>query len=169
MLYLPAIGLGILTIFCLTLRETRPSLLLQRELKLVCKQFPEHDLRILNPDAAPGLKALITVTLFRPLRLLFTEPIVMAVAFMGSVTCALFYLQAESIPLVFGTYGWSDATASLGFVPVALGCMASFVVRFLDHRKLRRVTQAHGKVEAEDKLTGFAIAAPCLAFGRSKF
>ncbi|KAF2718168.1 putative MFS multidrug transporter [Polychaeton citri CBS 116435] len=162
---IPAIGLGILLCFCFTLKKTRPSLLLRREAKILQKRLPTRQIQILNPDAAPGLRILVAVTLVRPIRLLFTEPIVMAVAFMGSVTCALFYLQAESIPLVFETYGWSPATALLGFVPVLLGCLASFVVRFLDQRKLHRVVQSKRRVEPEDKLTGFAIAAPFLSLG----
>jgi hypothetical protein len=149
----------------LTLKETRPSLLLQRQANIVRRKFPSHTIRILNPDAAPGFQALITITLTRPLRLLFTEPIIMAVAFMGSVTCALFYMQAESIPLVFEAYGWSPAAASLGFVPVLLGCLTSVVVRFHDHAKLRRIVQSKRPVEPEDKLTGFAIAAPVLSTG----
>ncbi|QIW96717.1 hypothetical protein AMS68_002235 [Peltaster fructicola] len=164
-LYMPAIGLGILFLFCLTLQETRPSLLLQREVDAARKKLPMPEIKILNPDAAPGLKALIALTLLRPIHLLFTEPIVMAVAFIGTVTCALFYLQAESIPLVFESYGWSPASASLGFIPVILGCLASFFVRFLDQAKLRRVVHSRRRIEPEDKLTGFAIAAPALAFG----
>lgn len=162
-----AIGLGVLFGCCLTLKETRPSLLLQREAAIVRQKLPGHEIRILNPDAAPGFKALITVTLLRPVRLLFTEPIIIAVVCMGSVTCALFYLQAESIPLVFEEYGWSPAAASLGFVPVLLGCVCSFVVRFYDQNKLERIAQSNRPVQPEDKLTGFAIAAPFLSMGES--
>ena len=89
----------------------------------------------------------------------------MAVAFMGSVTCALFYLQAESIPLVFEAYGWSTATASLGFIPILLGCLVSFCTRFYDHDRLAKIVKSGRSIEPEDKLTGFSLAAPCLAGG----
>jgi hypothetical protein len=121
----------------------------------------------LNPDAAPDFKILIMVTLLRPLRLLFTERIVMAVSFMGSITCALFYLQAESLLLMFEAYGWSTATASLGFIPILLGCLTSSFTRFFDHHRLSMITKSGRSVEPEDKLTGFAIAAPFLAGGKS--
>lgn len=160
-----AAGLAVVLVFCLFLRETRPSLLLEREVMKVRQQLPDSDVKVLNPDAAPDLKALIILTLIRPIRLLCTEPIIMAVASMGSVTCALFYLQAESIPLVFEAYGWSPATASLGFIPVLVGCLASFINRFYDHAKLAAIKARGAYVEPEDKLTGFAIAAPCLAGG----
>lgn len=107
-----AIGLGVVFAFCFLLRETRPSLLLEREIAALRKKLPVGKLRRLIRTRAPDFRTLIVMTLLRPLRLLFTEPIIMAVAFMGSVTCALFYLQAGSIPLVFEAYGWSSATAS---------------------------------------------------------
>jgi hypothetical protein len=153
--------------FCLTLKETRPSLLLAREATVLRKRCPSQKIQILNPDAVPGLKALVTVTLVRPVRLLFTEPIIAAVAFMGAVTTAIFYAQAESIPLVFELYGWSPAAASLGFVPLLLGALASFLVRFVDHRILDKIVRSNKRIEPEDKLTGFAIAAPFLAVGKS--
>lgn len=162
-----AAALAIVLGFCLFISETRPSLLLEREAMKVRKELPHTNLKILNPDAAPDLKALMTLTLVRPVRLLCTEPIIMAVAFMGSVTCALFYLQAESIPLVFEAYGWNTATASLGFIPILLGCLASFITRFHDHAKLAGIKASGAYVEPEDKLTGFTIAAPCLAGGQS--
>ncbi|RAK96239.1 MFS general substrate transporter [Aspergillus ibericus CBS 121593] len=163
--YMAAIGLGVLLGFCFSLRETRPSLLLEREVSVLRKHQPSRDIKTLNPDVAPDFHTLIVVTLLRPLRLLFTEPIIMAVAFMGSITCALFYLQAESIPLVFEAYGWSTATASLGFVPVLLGCLFSSLTRFYDHHHLATIIKGGRAVEPEDKLRGFALAAPCLAGG----
>jgi MFS family permease len=165
--YMPAIGLGIVLGFCLTLKETRPSLLLCREAAVVKRRFPDQKIQILNPDEVPGFRALVTATLLRPLRLLFTEPIIAAVAFMGAVTTVLFYTQAESIPLVFQLYGWSPAAASLGFVPLLLGSLTSFLVRFVDQHKLDKIVRNNQRIEPEDKLTGFAIAAPFLAFGES--
>jgi len=165
--WMAVIGLGILFVFCLSLRETRPSLLLEREVDALRKKLPGRDLKTLNPDAAPDFKTLIRVTLLRPLRLLFTEPIIMMVAFMGSVTFALFYLQAESLLLVFQAYGWQTQTASLSFVPILLGCLASSSMRFYDHHHLSKIVKYGKSIEPEDKLTGLAVAAPCLAGGKS--
>lgn len=168
MFWLVSIGLGILLVFCLFLKETRPSKILEQEVASLRKLVPDREIKTLNPDSVPDVKTLITVTLSRPLRLLLTEPIIVAVAFMGSVTCALFYLQAESLLLVFEAYGWSTAAASLAFVPILLGCMASTFTRFYDHQKLAKIAAQKKIVEPEDKLTGFAIAAPCLAGGASR-
>ncbi|KAK4998344.1 hypothetical protein LTR66_002410 [Elasticomyces elasticus] len=87
--------------FCLLLKESRPSLLLEREVATFRKTGLDVVMKTLSPDSAPDAKTLLQVTLVRPLPLLFTELIVMMVASMGSVTCALFYLTAESLLLVF--------------------------------------------------------------------
>ena len=167
MFWLAVIGLGILLGFCFFLKETRPSKLLEQEVSALRRKLPGREIKTLNPDVAPDFRTLIVMTLLRPIRLLFTEPIIMAVSFMGSVTCALFYLQAESIPLVFEAYGWSTATASLGFIPILLGCLVSFCTRFYDHDHLVKIIKRGRSIEPEDKLTGFAVAAPCLAGGKS--
>ncbi|KAK1138946.1 hypothetical protein N8T08_001645 [Aspergillus melleus] len=163
--YLAAIGLGILLGFCLFLHETRPSLLLEREVAILRKSQPGRDIKPLNPDKMLDFKTMVTVTCIRPVRLLLTEPIIMTVSFMGAVICALFYLQAESLPLVYEAYGWPTATASLGFIPILLGCGMSTFVRFYDQHHLEKIARSGRTIEPEDKLTGFAIATPCLAGG----
>ncbi|KAL9025247.1 MAG: hypothetical protein Q9196_005898 [Gyalolechia fulgens] len=163
--YLAAIGLGVLFVFCLLLSESRPSLLLEREVAPLRKEMPGTSLKTLNPDATPDYRTLVQVTLIRPLRLLFTEPIVMVVAILGSVTCVLFYLSAESLLLVFEAYGWSAQSASLSFIPIVIGCLCGFFTRLHDHRHLARRRKSGKPLEPEHKLLGFALAAPSLAVG----
>ncbi|KAI0097546.1 MFS multidrug transporter [Nemania sp. FL0031] len=166
--YIAALLLAVLFILCLCISETRPSLLLERQVSLVRKELPpaeEHKIHVLNPDTVPGLRALLMVTLLRPVYLLFTEPIIAAVAIMGSLTCALFYMQAESLMLVFRSFGWSSETASLAFIPILMGCLFSSLTRVYDHWKIDKIIASGRFVEPEDKLTGFSLAAPCLACG----
>jgi len=154
---------GVLLIFCLFLKETRPSLLLEREVAVLQKQFPGLAMKTLNPDNAADFRALVQGTLVRPLRLLFTEPIVMLVAFMGSVTCAIYYLFADALLVVFTSYGWTAPQASLAFIPLAVGHFLGFLTRWHDHRSLARRKAQGETIEPESKLFWFAVAAPVLA------
>ena len=122
--WLAVIGLAILLGFCFLLKETRPSKLLEREVSAHRRKLPGREIKTLNPDVAPDFRTLLIVTLLRPIRLLFTEPIIMAVSFMGSVTCALFYQQAESIPLVFEVVHGNGIT---GFYPHSSGLSGQFL------------------------------------------
>lgn len=162
------IGLGGLFIFVLLLRESRPSLLLEREVSRLRRSNPNIPFKTLNPDSTPDFRTFIQVTLIRPLRLLFTEPIVMTLAIMGSIACAIFYVSAESLLLVFQAYGWSEKSASLSFIPVMLGCLGGFATRFYDNRHLARRIKRGQPLEPEHKMLGFAIAAPSVAIGREK-
>ena len=152
--------------FCLLLNESRPSLLLKREVAVLQKKLPNASITMLNPDSAPNFRVLVQITLIRPLRLLFTEPIVMIVATLGSVTCALFYLSAEALLLIFESYGWTPQSASLSFIPIIIGCFCGFLTRLYDHRHLSNRKKSGKPLEPEHKLLGFALAAPSLAAGK---
>jgi hypothetical protein len=74
--YIAAIITGIIFILCLGLKETRPSLLLERQVSALRKASTIGLHQTRNPDHIPNCKAFIDVTIARPIRLLFTEPII---------------------------------------------------------------------------------------------
>jgi hypothetical protein len=78
--YIAAIVTGIIFLLCLGLKESRPSLLLERQVAAFRKTSPTGSYRTRNPDHIPDLKAFLDVTIIRPLRLLFTEPIIIMVS-----------------------------------------------------------------------------------------
>ena len=82
---------------------------------------------------------------------------------MDSVATALFYLQAESLLIVYTLLGFSETQASLSLVPVGIGCLLGFLPRFYDHWLLTERRKLGRILEPEDKLLGFAIGVPVLA------
>jgi len=119
-------------------------------------------LRTQNPDRVPDLHTYITVVLLRPLRLLLTEPIVAMVSAISGIAFALIYLFTEVLPIVYGSYGFRSEQTSLAFIAMAIGFLCSIFTRILDHRLA--VRRDHN-LSPEEKLTGFAIAAPAFAIG----
>ena len=156
---------GVNFVACCFIKESRPSLLLERRLNKLKESAPGtlYDVRTRNPDAVPDIDTLVKNFLFRPLRLLFTEPIVMMVAVMGSLVCALFWLCAEALLIVYQSFGFSERQASLGFVPIGIGLLFGWFTRFYDFRLLLLRRKNKQPIEPEDKLFGFALAAPTLA------
>ncbi len=75
-----AIVSAILGCLMLGLRESRPSQLLVKRLQTLQQVTGNDSFRVQNPDHTPDVRTYMQLTLFRPLRLLFTEPIVFAVA-----------------------------------------------------------------------------------------
>lgn len=82
---------------------------------------------------------------------------------MGSVVCATFWLFAEALPLVYGSFGFSKQEASLAFIPIGIGLFFGIFTRLHDQRVLADRRRNGTAAEPEDKLYGFAIAAPTLA------
>ena len=115
---------------CLFIRESRPSLLLERQVSA---------LRISTSHAffrTPDFSTFIQVFLVRPLRLLFTEPIIIMISIMGSVLCATFWLFAEALLIVYGSFGFSERHASLAFIPVGIRLFFGISSRLYDQRTL---------------------------------
>jgi hypothetical protein len=137
---------------------------LQDRLRTIQKATSNPSIRIQNPDHVPDLRTLIRVILFRPLRLLFTEPIVFMVSMISGVAFALIYLFTVVLPIVYGSYGFSDQQASLTFIAIGIGFLCSIFTRIYD-RNLFRQHRSAGPISPEAKLTGFAIASPAFAIG----
>lgn len=82
---------------------------------------------------------------------------------MDSVATALFYVQAESLLLVYTSLGFTTSQASLSQVPIAIGCLLGLFPRLYDSHILRLRRQRGQILAPEDKLFGFSLGAPTLA------
>jgi len=86
-----------------------------------------------------------TVTLTRPLRMLFFELIVAATSLYLSLAYSIFYMYFEAYPIVFqGIYGMSTGVSGLMFLPIGLGACISTGIFMLYDSFLQRA-KAHDK------------------------
>lgn len=68
----------------------------------------------------------LRVFLFRPLQLLFLEPIVLFLALYMSVLYGLLYMFFVAFPIVYQEgKGWGPGPTGLMFIPLAIGVLAS--------------------------------------------
>ncbi|KUJ21533.1 MFS general substrate transporter [Mollisia scopiformis] len=89
-----------------------------------------------------GVKQMVTVTLTRPLRMLFFELIVSATCIYLSLAYGIFYIFFSAFPIVFqGIYGQSLGVSGLMFLPIGVGAFASIAV-FLWYDAFLRKAQA---------------------------
>ncbi|RAH71270.1 MFS multidrug transporter [Aspergillus aculeatinus CBS 121060] len=158
-----AIVTCVLAAMLMCIKESRPSLILAREVQALRKLTGNDSLLALNPDFMPDLRTFAHVGLFRPLRLFFTEPIVFVVTMVFSVCVALIYLFAEALPPIFEAFGFSTEDSSLPFLALGLGFIPNIATRILDYRITQRRLKEGLKVKPEHKLTGIYIGAPVLA------
>lgn len=147
------------------MRESRPSLLLSKRLDSLQTLTGDTSLRIHNPDHMPNSQTFIQTGLLRPLRLLFTEPIVLTVSIMTGVAYGLIYLFAEAMPIIYKSFGFDARHSSLSFISLGLGVVLGIPLRLYDRRIFRRKQELRKPISPEDKLTGFMLTAPALAIG----
>lgn len=84
------------------------------------------------------------------------------VSAISALAFALIYLFTEVLPIVYGFYGFSTQQTSLAFIAIGFGFLCSIFTRIYDHK----LAANHGNsLSPEEKLTGFAIAAPAFALG----
>lgn len=147
------------------IRESRPSLLLVREVAKVRDECGILNLQALNPDHTPDLRTWARLALFRPVKLFFTEPIVFMVSIMSAMAFGLIYMFTEALPLVYQSMGFSETSSSLPFLAIIIGLVSGLLTRIQDHRTVLKYQKESLPLEPEHKLLGFSIGAPVLAIG----
>lgn len=88
-----------------------------------------------------SLAKMITISVYRPFHLLFTEPVVFFFSLWVSFAWGVLYLTFGSIPLVFQRqYGWDQGQTGLVFLSLIIGSILGTAIgilqeKLLDHPK----------------------------------
>ena len=74
-----------------------------------------------------GARQMMTVTLMRPVHMIFYEAIVLFTCLYLSIAYAIIYLLFEAYPIIFeGLYHMNTGIAGLAFVPIIIGVVIAF-------------------------------------------
>jgi len=81
-----------------------------------------------KPPAMVALKMLFVITLFRPIRMLFVEPIVISITIYVSFAFGVLFAFFVAYPYVLGSvYGFSLGQTGLAFVAIIIGIILAVV------------------------------------------
>ncbi|EAU33495.1 conserved hypothetical protein [Aspergillus terreus NIH2624] len=163
--HVSAITCAAIFVLLIPIRESRPTTLLERRFDNLQSTVGAVDMDIPNPDRINDARELMKVILLRPAKLGASEPIIIMVSILSASAWGMMYLFTESFTVVYSEFGWSTRATSLPFIALLPGIIMSGFVRFWDYHKLESRQQASQRPEPEDKIGGFAIAAPTLAIG----
>lgn len=157
---------GVTTLLLFGIRESRPSLLLTKQVAKFQKGDPSMPpLKALNPDHTPDLGTFARIALFRPIKLFFTEPIVFIVSSISAIAFGIIYMFTEALPPIYESMGFSERSASLSFIAIGIGLICGFFTRMTDHRTILKYKEEGISPQPEHKLLGFSLGAPILAVG----
>ncbi|KUI71669.1 hypothetical protein VM1G_07090 [Cytospora mali] len=159
-IYMAILG-GVWILLVLTVPETRHSIILERKTKRLRKLLQSEGLAAAShihdahADEKRGLVSLFAITLTRPFKFLFTEPITMAAAVYNGFIYGIVYLFNEAFPLLFGPGGHNFNIGQWGAAFSGL-CIGSIVAAFLhpvqERYYLRQVSKNDGKGVPEARM-----------------
>lgn len=127
------------TLLCLLMQESRPSQVLHQQLKKIAKRA-DFDKLSADTGSLPSARDFVRTSLWHPIRLFFTEPIVMAVSFKAATAYGIIYLFSEAFSLVYAEgFGMPQRLSSLVLLALAAGIPFTFLPRIYDIRLANRI------------------------------
>ncbi|PYH94396.1 MFS general substrate transporter [Aspergillus ellipticus CBS 707.79] len=149
----------LLAFFCLP--EVYPLVLLQRKARRLRKETGNQQYYHPHEHLKLDLHSIMTKQLSRPLRMLFTEPIVACIALYASFVYGVMYLTLEVFPIVFlDIRGWPPVLSTLPFLALLIGVISSVGVNILNQFRYNKVAKAaNGKAVPEARLPPMAFGA----------
>lgn len=118
---------GLLPIFWLILRETRPDVILKRRAAKIRKETgrPVYAQADIN---APSTLRLLQISFKRPTKMLLTEPVVTFFTLWISFAWGILYLFFSSVVQTFGeNYGWDTLATGLVQLAISVGAVIGTV------------------------------------------
>ena len=135
-------------IHSLWMSETyKPIILKRRRKQLGVPEAPQ------SMSTLGALQKFLTITLFRPLMMLITEPIVAFISLYVAVDFGILFTFFASFPLVYSrVYHFNAGQIGLTFLPIMVGCLIATVTcllcdRLLYQKHLARLNTAHSSEE----------------------
>lgn len=131
-------------ISALGMQETYKKIIIMRAAKKAGESLPPA------PPRLQAMKYLFQVTLLRPIKMLYSEPIVIAWSLYIGFTFALLYSFFAAFQFIYATvYGFDIQQIGLSFLPLAIGSLFGAVTVILidrvDYQKRHAVWESQGR------------------------
>ncbi|KAL6705107.1 hypothetical protein ACN47E_007366 [Coniothyrium glycines] len=138
------IAFGLLLIF---MEETYPPVVLINKASELRRRTKNWGIHAKQEEIEVDFKELIVKNVSRPMRILFTEPIVLLISIYMSFIYGLLYLFLTAYALVFqGVYGWGAGIAGLAYFGMVLGQIVAFIVVILTNPRYVKKLEANNNV-----------------------
>ena len=153
------------TLFCLP--ELYGPVLLHRKALRLRKETGNNKFYHPHEDTKLDFNSIVTKHLARPLRMLFTEPMVTCIALYASFVYALLYLTLEVFPIVFQqNRGYGLLVSTLPFLGLFVGVLSAAIINLANQpRYIRIVNENKGKAVPEARLMPMMIGGFLFAIG----
>ncbi|OJJ05524.1 hypothetical protein ASPVEDRAFT_86867 [Aspergillus versicolor CBS 583.65] len=150
--------------------ETRSTIMINNYAK---KQRKETGLNVCGPDEFLSFKERFSVKqiihhMFRPFRMLVTEPIVLTLSLLSGFSDALIFMFIQSFSLVYAQWNFSTVAIGLSFIPILVGYIIAWLSMYpvLHRNAMKRQKNPDDEhAQYESRLWWLLYTAPCLPIG----
>lgn len=153
---------GVAFLACLPMEETYKKVILRKRAKKLGVP-PPHGPKILSLEY---VKVLLTVTLFRPIYMLFAEPIVLLFGIYNAFTFSILFGYFAAYPYTFSTvYGFNVWQSGLTFLGIGVGVLLAVATcilcdKFIYQKKhAQAIEKSQASVAPEHRLYAGMIGA----------
>ncbi|KAF2707952.1 MFS general substrate transporter [Pleomassaria siparia CBS 279.74] len=149
------------------MEETYPPVILMSKAKELRRRTKNWGIHAKQEEIEVDFKELIVRNVSRPMRLLFTEPIVLLLTIYMSFIYGLLYLFLTAYALVFqGKYGWSPGIAGLAYFGMVAGELICFGIVFFDNARYAKKLAANNNIPVPEwRLPIAMVGSPLFAAG----
>ncbi|KAG5418218.1 hypothetical protein I9W82_003745 [Candida metapsilosis] len=149
------------------LEETHHPVLLARKAELLRRKTGNWGIYAPHDDVSLDLRNIVVDRIFKPLKLLFTEPIVFLLSLYNSFVYGILYSFLTVIPLIFeGRYGWSSGVGELPYISMLLGVLSGTAINvFYEIQNNKLLEQTGTKPTPETRLPPVKIGAVTFVIG----
>lgn len=158
---------ALLAVALFWLPETYAPVLLKRKAIRLRKETGNQDLYHPHELVKLDFKSIVTKQVTRPLRMLFTEPIVSVIAVYASFVYALLYMTLEIFPLIFREiHGWKLIPSTLPFISLFVGIVCALSINLGNaYHYDKAVDRLGGKPAPEARLPPMMIGSVLFCVG----
>ena len=157
-------------------RETYPPIILVEKASELRRRTKNWGIHAKQEEIEVDFRELITKNVSRPIRILFSEPIVLVVTIYMSFIYGLLYLFLTAYALVFqGKYGFNEGVGGLPYFGMVTGEVIAFIMVVLGNNSYARKLAANNNIPVPEWrmpqaiIGGVAFAGGLFWFGWTGF
>ncbi|KAI5956010.1 hypothetical protein KGF57_003496 [Candida theae] len=147
----------VMNIFCL--EETHHPIILARRAEELRRRTGNWAIYAPHDEVTLSIGEIAENNVTRPLKMLFTEPILFLVTLYNAFIYGMLYLFLTAVPIIFtGKYGWSQGVGQLPYISMLLGTLSGGIIVIMFERRYNTVMDRNnGKAIPEERLPPMMI------------
>lgn len=147
--------------------ETHHPILLVYKARNIKKLTGNWGIHAPHDEFTLSFKDIVEKNLTRPIKMLFTEPILLFITIYNSFIYGMVYLFLSAYPIVFARgYGMASGVAELPYFGLVIGqFLGGFFCIWYEKIYNRRLVANGGKIVPEDRLPPMLVGAICFPIG----